>query len=288
MFPSGEAGPSWETSGALLLQEGNKYTGWIRLRILAGYKCDSKWLSRITVRQGRRKCSLLAVIVRVELLSSYFYFPRCFSKGTAESFPCLRVCVSVCTWNVDADSRDSQLSAGTWGRGLQEGTQTAMRSGWCCRDAQKCWALWTCTAHSIKVYLSSGLECVCSSAQHQKLSGFHTDRFVFIDLLVLFIQGGFVQVRKGICPWKSLFMMGLRYAQIPHLQQFLFSHVPNKDGCWTESSRSWSQGVLGRLWARGIDDFIRVMSMTAELVVQPSNNGDVTCQSFYSYLNADN
>lgn len=97
--------------------------------------------------------------------------------------------------------------------------------------AQKCWALWTCTAHSIKVYLSSGLECVCSSAQHQKLSGFHTDRFVFIDLLVLFIQGGFVQVRKGICPWKSLFMMGLRYAQIPHLQQFLFSHVPNKDGC---------------------------------------------------------
>lgn len=95
MFPSGEMGPSWETSGALLLQEGNKYTGWIRLRILAGYKCDSKWLSRITVRQGRRKCSLLTVIVRVELLSSYFYFLRCFSKGTAEPFLCLRVRVYV-------------------------------------------------------------------------------------------------------------------------------------------------------------------------------------------------
>lgn len=123
MFPSCEMVPSCKTSDALLLQECNKYTGWIRLRIHAGYKCDSKWLSMITVRQDRRKYSLLAVIVHIELLSSYLYFPKCLSKAwwRQEPFP-VYVCTCVPeTWK--QIRRAPRFLHGMSCREMQEGTQ---------------------------------------------------------------------------------------------------------------------------------------------------------------------
>lgn len=184
MFPSRGMVPSCKTSDALLLQECNKYTGWIRLRIHAGYKCDSKWLSMITIRQDRRKYSLLVVIVRIELLSSYLYFPNVFPRRGEGRSHSLCMCVRV---YLKCESGFVGLPGFCMGRHAEKcrrGLRGVMHN-----DAVgmlvatwRCWAHWMCTAHSVKAYVSSGLPGIWSSAWHRKLSDIH-----IVKLWVCFI-----------------------------------------------------------------------------------------------------
>lgn len=187
MFPSCEMVPLCKMSDALLLQEHNIYKGWIRLPIHADYKCDSKWLFMITVRQDRRKYSLLVVIDHTELLSSYLYFLKYFSKACWRQEPFPGVCAYLHVYP-KGESRFEGSQVSTWDI-MQRNEERD--SEWWCLEVLGLLGMHSSLYQSVCFFRTSSHLVFCLTLEpfrhlHSQIVG-----------LFLFIQGRFFQAQKG-------------------------------------------------------------------------------------------